>query len=76
MSPEGCFEEGEENRQDLGKKNRHLITVPSRPLCDPAVKAPVDMHDVRTCRPIRLYHQLVCAIELLILLKSKENVQI
>lgn len=76
MSPEGCFEEGEGNRQALEKKNSYLITVSSRPFCDPALKAPVDIHDLRTCTPVRLCLQLVCAIELLSLLKNKEDFQI
>lgn len=51
MSPGGCFEEGEGSGQDLEKKNRYLITLSSRPFCDPALKAPVDMHDLKCARP-------------------------
>lgn len=51
MSPGGCFEEGEGSGQDLEKKNRYLMTLSSRPFHDPALKAPVDMRDLKCARP-------------------------
>ena len=51
MSPEGCFKEGEGSGQDLEKKNRYLMTLSSRPFHDPALKAPVDMRDLKCARP-------------------------